>query len=77
MAELAPEERQNFKDSVFRAITEEGQGKKARKRFKKAVARSMAKISTLPVHKRMVLEATAMELIDELWKEVVHEQRKA
>ena len=67
---LHPDDRELLKDSVRRAITIGGRGKKNRKKFKKRVAKTMRKTSTLPPVKLAMATTTALELIEELWKEV-------
>lgn len=75
MAELDEESRQSLKLSVARAMRSGGQGKKSRKAFKKAVAKSINKQSTATLIKRNMQIDTALELIEELWKEVVNESQ--
>ena len=71
---LYTDDRQNLKDSVARVIADGGQGKQCRKRFKKAVAKSIAKHSTAPLIKMQDQIAESSMMIEELWKEVVSEQ---
>ena len=70
-------DREILKTSVRQVIELNGCGKKSRKKFKKAVAISIAKSNTLPIHQHMTRETECMNLIEELWKEVVTEYKES
>lgn len=70
---LHEEDRETLKKSVVRAISNSNRSHKAKRKFKKLVARSLRRTSSLSGMKFILQMDNTHDLIDELWAEVISE----
>jgi len=67
-------DRQHLKECIIIVIKHDGQGKANRKKFKKQVAKQIKRSSAANLIQTNMMIESAMELVKELWAEVIREK---